>query len=82
MNVEFKDRIVEYPNRYKMVTNGDGTITLTPEPGVIVEPGTPLNAGNMKALERQATEIVDTLTQEKFKWSIEKGVVFLEKVVE
>lgn len=50
MSVVFKDRIVEYPSRYNMQQNSDGTITLIPAPGVIVEQGTPLNAGNLNSL--------------------------------
>lgn len=46
MSIVFKDRIVEYPNRYRTTQNEDGTVTLTPAPGTVVEQGTPLNANN------------------------------------
>lgn len=46
MSIVFKDRVVEYPHRYRMTQNEEGTVTLTPAPGTIVEQGTPLNANN------------------------------------
>lgn len=47
----WKDRVVEKPRTYRMQDNGDGTITLIPEPGTIYEPGTPVNAANLNKLE-------------------------------
>lgn len=47
----WKDRVVEKPRTYRMQDNGDGTITLIPEPGTIYEPGTPVNAVNLNKLE-------------------------------
>ena len=46
---EWKDRIVEYPNRY---TDQNGVIyTLTPAPGSITEEGTTVTAVNLNKLE-------------------------------
>lgn len=44
-----KDRIVEHPNQYLMeLPDGTSTlVNLTPEPGEIVEEGTPLNKANL-----------------------------------
>ena len=50
INIEFKDRIVEFPNRYSLTDNGDGTYTLTPFPGEITEEGTPVNAANLNEM--------------------------------
>jgi len=47
----WKDRVIEKPRTYRMQDNGDGTITLIPEPGTIYEPGTPVNAVNLNKLE-------------------------------
>lgn len=47
----WKDRVVEKPRTYRMQDNGDGTITLIPEPGTIYELGTPVNAANLNKLE-------------------------------
>jgi len=49
---EWKDRVVEHPRTYTIQDNGDGTITLTPEPGTIYEPGTPVSAPNMNKIEQ------------------------------
>ena len=40
---EVKDRLVQYPRRFRMVDLGDGVIELTPEPGTIQEEGTPID---------------------------------------
>lgn len=50
INIEFKDRIVEFPNRYSLTDNGDGTYTLTPFPGEITEEGTPVNAADLNKM--------------------------------
>lgn len=47
----WKDRKVEKPRTYKMQNNADGTITLIPMEGTVVEPGTPINALNMNNIE-------------------------------
>lgn len=47
------DRAVQYPNRFTMVTNADGTITLTPAPGTVSQAGTPLTASALNNLETQ-----------------------------
>jgi len=41
------DRVVQYPNRYTLTDNGDGTYTITPAPGTITAAGTPLNKANL-----------------------------------
>jgi hypothetical protein len=47
------DRAVQYPNRFTMVTNADGTITLTPSPGTVSQAGTPISASALNNLETQ-----------------------------
>lgn len=49
--VPFKDRVVERPNTYRMVNNGDGTVTLTRANGNVLEEGTPLNSENLNAMQ-------------------------------
>ncbi|WP_025852790.1 pyocin knob domain-containing protein [Paenibacillus ehimensis] len=46
------DRLVQYPGRYRVTENGDGTITLTPEPGTVTATGTPVSAANMNHIEQ------------------------------
>ncbi|NLY44812.1 MAG: hypothetical protein GX053_02310 [Tissierella sp.] len=47
----WKNREVEYPRRYIITDNGDGTVTIEPSPGNIIEPGTPIIAANMNNIE-------------------------------
>ena len=47
----WKDRSVESPLRFTMQDNGDGTITLIPNEGTIVEPGTPITAALLNNME-------------------------------
>lgn len=49
---EWKDRIVEKPRTYHVQNNPDGTITLIPAPGTVVQEGTPVNAANLNKLEQ------------------------------
>jgi hypothetical protein len=48
----WQDRVVEKPRTYTMTDNGDGTVTLTPAPGNVVQAGTPVNATNMNKIEQ------------------------------
>lgn len=47
----WKDRVVEKPRTFTMQQNPDGTITLVPAPGTVVQEGTPVNAANLNKLE-------------------------------
>jgi hypothetical protein len=42
-----KDRVVQYPNRYKLTPVSGDIYDLTPEPGVVTEPGAPINKATM-----------------------------------
>lgn len=48
----WKDRVVEKPRTFNIVNNPDGTVTLVPALGVVVEEGTPVNAANLNKLEQ------------------------------
>lgn len=56
----WKNREVERPRTYTIQDNEDGTITLTPAEGQIIEPGTPLIAANLNNIE-DGIEELDTL---------------------
>lgn len=56
--LEFKDRRTSLSNTYKMVQNSDGTITLLPMPGEIIEPGTPLSGATFNPLEHGVNEAI------------------------
>lgn len=47
----WKNREVEKPRTFTMEDNTDGTITLMPSEGTIIEPGTPIIAANMNNIE-------------------------------
>lgn len=47
----FKDRIVEKPNTYTVQTNDDGTVTLIPAFGSVLQEGTPINHNAMDHIE-------------------------------
>jgi hypothetical protein len=47
----WKDRSVDSPLRFTMTDNGDGTITLVPQEGTIIEPGTPITSALLNNME-------------------------------
>lgn len=49
--VNWQDHVVEHPNRYKEVDNGDGTVDLQKQPGEIIQQGTPMNATNLNGMD-------------------------------
>ena len=57
----WKDHVVERPKTYQIVENADGTVTLVPETGQVIQQGTALNAENLNkmedALEAHETEL-------------------------
>lgn len=65
VKTNWKDRVVERPNTYTMTNNGNGTVTLTPVPGQIIERGTPLNAENLNKIEDAIVETNAQLSQTK-----------------
>jgi len=55
----WKNREVERPRTFQKVENPDGTITLVPAEGNIIEAGTPIIASNMNKIEDEI-ELLDT----------------------
>lgn len=53
------DRVVEKPNTFMITENPDGSITLTPAPGQVIERGTPINASNLNKIEDELKRISD-----------------------
>ena len=60
----WSNREVEKPRTYTMVTNPDGTVTLTPSEGQVFTPGTPIDAAVMNKIETQLV-VSDTGKVEK-----------------
>lgn len=71
----WKDRIVERPRTFNKIENPDGTITLEPAPGQVIQEGTPVNAENLNLLGK----VIDDATGDRYVWGIEDGLVYLEK---
>lgn len=42
-----KDRLVEFPNRFRLQEVGNGIYDILPQPGNVTEEGTPLNKANL-----------------------------------
>lgn len=56
---DWKDRVVEKPLTFTMQDNGDGTVTLIPAEGTIVDPGTPITATALNKIETQYDEVAN-----------------------
>lgn len=54
--MNWKDRIVERPNTFRTQNNPDGTVTLIPEPGTIIQAGTPLSADTFNQMQNNIEE--------------------------
>ena len=70
---DWKNREVEFPKRYILTENGDGTHTLQKSPGEVRQEGTPLSAGNLNNLESgvDAVSILAALLYSMFSTSAE-----------
>ena len=70
---DWKNREVEFPKRYILTENGDGTHTLRKSPGEVRQEGTPLSAGNLNNLESgvDAVSILAALLYSMFATSAE-----------
>lgn len=55
--LNWKNREVERPRTFQLQNNSDGTVTLIPKEGAIVEPGTPIIADNMNRIEQGIVEV-------------------------
>lgn len=60
------DRVVEYARRYLKSGETETLITLTPEPGIITQAGTPVNADNLNHLE-SGVEAAHKLVEDNFR---------------
>lgn len=55
----WKNRNVQFPNRFAMTTNSDGTVNLTQSSGAVIEEGTPVNADNLNNIENGIATAID-----------------------
>lgn len=58
---DWVDRMVEKPNTFIVTQNSDGTITLTPAPGQVIERGTPINAVNLNKIENKLFDLANII---------------------
>lgn len=65
-NIDFKDHIVQYPNRFKQTTVAPGIVELVPtwitNPEEIIEPGTPVDSELFKKLKQNVSIYQQTFT--------------------
>lgn len=73
----WKDRVVEKPNTYRSVENPDGTITLYPITGQVIEKGTPVSAANLNKIENGIVELNEQL-EHKVEYTTESKVHFIK----
>jgi hypothetical protein len=57
------DRIVETPRTFNMQNNPNGTVTLVPSPGAVIQEGTPVNAANLNGIETDLTNLAKFYTK-------------------
>lgn len=55
--INFKNRSVTRPRTYREIVNDDGTKTFIPEPGTVVEEGTPQSAENFNNMDEALQHI-------------------------
>ena len=48
---QWLDHVAEYPDRFKETANPDGTVTLIPHEGEVIQQGTPMSATNFNKME-------------------------------
>lgn len=73
-----RDRVVQYPNRYKLTPVSGDVYDLTPEPGIVTEEGTDLNKAlfdKILAAIGQTTGSASALVLDAPDFSLSDGVV-------
>lgn len=63
----WKDHIVEHPNRFIILSNGDGTTTINRSEGEILQQGTPVSAANLQKLEDEVARLSVLVEQHQAK---------------
>lgn len=79
----WKDRAVQFPNRYAKSGETSGEVTLVSSPGTVTEAGTALNAGNLNKLETQYDNAMKDTERRDYKvYRTQKDTFGIFKVVE
>jgi hypothetical protein len=58
----WKDNIVQYPDRYNITTYANNTVKLSPYTGTVIQAGTQINAANMNNMEMGIKNLYDNLS--------------------
>lgn len=61
VKTEWKDRLVEHPNRYEKTGETADEVTLVPKPGTVTAEGTPLSATNLNKIEQGIEDAHDAV---------------------
>lgn len=69
----WKNREVERPRTFEKIENSDGTITLVPAEGNIIEPGTPIIAENMNNIEQGIEDAHNEINAHKADYVYQKA---------
>lgn len=59
----WKDYITQYRDKYNMIKNSDGTTTLVPITGTVIQAGTPVDAAAMNNMEQGIKNLYLNLDQ-------------------
>ncbi len=59
----WQDRIVEFPKRFAIIDNGDGTVTLERVEGQVLQAGTPVSATNLQKMEDEIARLSGLVDQ-------------------
>ena len=62
---EWKDHIVQHPNRYRITDRGDGTVDIVPEQGQVIQQGTPVDAQRLNKIEQGIKDAHDEIASHK-----------------
>lgn len=85
----WKNRVVERPKTFNMQNNADGSTTLIPAEGTVVEAGTPVTARNMNNIEdgianldvnKMDKVIKDDTLPKKYVFGINNGLIYYKEV--
>lgn len=81
----WKNHVVQYPNRYQMSKNSDGTLDLLPAFGNVIQEGTQLNAENLNGLENRIADVANYVNDVSFDISTQANsmlatLIWMEKL--
>lgn len=73
---DVKDRVVQYPRRYKLVEVSDGIYDLIPVTGIVTEEGTPINKAYLQPIEDGLDNALEILPEKAPKSHASSGTTY------